>query len=118
MSLEFAAGDDLVFQVESGFGLMRVLGFEGESGERVWHVLVYEDFYPDVESAEAALASGRELPERVPHVALTEHAFTKTPAARLGNRPVAGHELEARRRWEQSGRTVHDRSVLLMLGMR
>ncbi|HWS53953.1 MAG TPA: hypothetical protein VN228_07500 [Pyrinomonadaceae bacterium] len=118
MSLEFAAGDDLVFQVESGFGLMRVLGAEGEAGDRVWHVLVYEDFYPDVEAAEAALAAGRELPARIPHVALTEHAFGKTPAARLGNRPVAEHELAARLGWEQSGRPVHDRSVLLMLGMR
>ncbi|HEV3469175.1 MAG TPA: hypothetical protein VG148_07630 [Pyrinomonadaceae bacterium] len=118
MSLEFAAGDDLVFQVESGFGLIRVLGVEGGAGGRVWHVLVYEEFYPDVEAAEAALGSGRELPARVPHVALTEHAFAKTPAARLGNRPVAAHELEPLRAWEQSGRPVHDRSVLLMLGMR
>lgn len=118
MSLEFAAGDDLVFQVESGFGLMRVLGAEGEAGGRVWHVLVYEDFYPDVEAAEAALAAGRELPARIPHVALTEHAFAKTPAARLGHRPVAERELEAQRRWQESGGHVHDRSVLLMLGMR
>ncbi|MDQ3805204.1 MAG: hypothetical protein M3416_15420 [Acidobacteriota bacterium] len=118
MSLEFAAGDDLVFQVESGFGLMRVIGVEVEAGGRVWHVLVYEDFYPDVEAAEGALASGRELPTRLPHVALTEHAFAKTPAARLGHRPVTAHELEARTRWERADREVHDRSVLLMLGMR
>lgn len=118
MSLGFAAGDDLVFQVESGFGLLRVLASEGEAGARTWHVLVYEDFYPDVEAAEAALASGREMPARIAHVALTEHAFAKTPAARLGNRPVGGRELEALARWEESGRPVQDRSVLLMLGMR
>lgn len=118
MGLEFAAGDDLVFQVESGFGLVRVLAVEGEGGARTWHVLVYEDFYPDVEAAEAALAAGRELPARIPHVALTEHAFAKTPAARLGNRPVGEEEMEPLARWQQSGRPVHDRSVLLMLGMR
>lgn len=118
MSLGFAAGDDLVFQVESGFGLVRVLGVEGEGEGRVWHVLVYEDFYPDVESAEAALASGRELRARLPHAALTEHAFAKTPAARLGNRPVDAGELRPLAGWQQSGRPVHDRSVLLMLGMR
>jgi len=118
MALEFAAGDDLVFQVESGFGLVRVLAAEGVGEARVWHVLVYEDFYPDVESAEAALASGRELAARIPHVALTEHAFAKTPAARLGNRPVAAHELSALGRWAEADRPVHDRSVLLMLGMR
>jgi hypothetical protein len=118
MALDFAPGDDLVFQVESGFGLMRVLAFEGEGRERVWHILVCYDFYPDVESAEAALATGRTLAAREPHIALTEHAFEKTPAARLMNHPVRDDELEALRRWRQEGGTVHDRSVLLLIGMR
>ena len=118
MGLEFAAGDDLVFQVESGFGLVRVLAVEGAANARTWHILVYEDFYPDVESAEAALALDSKLSARIPHVALTEHAFAKTPAARLGHRPVRERELEPLDRWEQAGRPVHDRSVLLMLGMR
>ncbi|HYY93196.1 MAG TPA: hypothetical protein VE713_01665 [Pyrinomonadaceae bacterium] len=118
MALTFAPGDDLVFQVESGFGLMRVLAFEGEGPGAVWHILVYQSFYPDVESAEAALAGGRSLEVREPHLALTEHAFEKTPAARLGNRPVAEDELAALRRWRQTGGEVQDRSVLLMLGMR
>jgi hypothetical protein len=118
MALSYAPGDDLVFQMESGFGLLRVLGSEGEGQGAAWHVLVYHEFYPDVESAEAALASGRELEVRRDHLALTEHAFEKTPAARLGNRPVAERELEAIRRWEQSGGVVQDRSVLLLLGMR
>jgi hypothetical protein len=118
MALVYEPGDDLIFQVESGFGLMRVLAGEGEGRERVWHILVYSDFYPDVESAEAALASGRELDAREPHIALTEHAFEKTPAARLGNRPVADRELEAVRRWRQQSGEAQDRSVLLMLGMR
>ena len=118
MALTFTPGDDLVFQVESGFGLMRVLASEGEAGAAVWHVLVYHDFYPDVESAEAALASGRALDVREPHLALTEHAFEKTPAARINNRPVGDEELEAVRRWRDAGGIVQDRSVLLMLGMR
>lgn len=118
MALTFAPGDDLVFQIESGFGLIRVLAREGEGHEAVWHILVYQDFYPDVESAEAALAGGRELEVRMPHLALTEHAFEKTPAARLGNRPVNEDEFAALSRWQQSGGEVHDRSVLLMLGMR
>ena len=118
MALSFAAGDDLVFQMESGFGLVRVLACEGEGAGAVWHVLVYFDFYPDVEAAEAALASGRALAVREPHLALTEHAFEKTPAARLANRPVAGEELAALDRWRREGGEVHDRSLLLMLGMR
>jgi len=118
MSLGFAAGDDLVFQVESGFGLMRVLAAEGAGDEAVWHVLVYEDFYPDVEAAEAALAGGGGLAVRNAHIAFTEHAFAKTPAARLGNRPVAEEELKALGAWRGSGGAVHDRSLLQMLGMR
>ena len=118
MALTYAAGDDLVFQMESGFGLIRVLGSEGEGRDAVWHVRVYFDFYPDVESAEAALSSAGALAVREPHLALTEHAFEKTPAARLSNRPVAEEELEALERWRREGGRVHDRSLLLMLGMR
>ncbi|HEX7316614.1 MAG TPA: hypothetical protein VF297_22120 [Pyrinomonadaceae bacterium] len=118
MALIFAPGDDLVFQMESAFGLLRVLGAEGEGRDAVWHVLVYDEFYADVESAEAALAADRPLAVREPHLALTEHAFEKTPAARLANRPVRDEELEPVRRWRQTGGPVHDRSILLMLGMR
>ena len=118
MALSYVAGDDLVFQMESGFGLVRVLASEGEGRDAVWHILVYYDFYPDVEAAEAALSSGRALDVREPHLALTTHAFEKTPAARLGNRPVAEEELEALRRWRAEGGRVHERSLLLMLGMR
>ena len=118
MALSFAPGDDLVFQVESGFGLLRVLAVEEHGGEAVWHLLVYEDFYPDVEAAEAALTRGENLSVRNPHLALTGHAFEKTPAARLGNRPVTVDELEAYHGWAQRGGEVFDRSVMLMLGLR
>ncbi|HVF51672.1 MAG TPA: hypothetical protein VNA19_16425 [Pyrinomonadaceae bacterium] len=122
MALEFVAGDDLVFQLESGFGLMRVLAIEPHNADgaarSVWHILVYEDFYVDVESAEAALAAGAELAVRKPHLALTEHAFEKTPAARLGHRPVGERELAAYLAWKERGGEVFDRSVLLMLGLR
>jgi hypothetical protein len=118
MSLGFEAGDDLVFQVESGFGLMRVLAFEGAGGGAVWHVLVYEDFFPDVETAEAALAGGAALGVRNAHIAFTEHAFAKTPAARLGNRPVTAAELTPVEDWRAAGGVAHDRSLLQMIGMR
>jgi hypothetical protein len=118
MALSYVPGDDLVFQMESGFGLLRVLGSEGEGHETVWHLLVYHEFYPDVESAEAALKSGHALDVREPHLALTEHAFEKTPAARLTNRPITDEELEPLQRWRHASGPVHDRSLLLMLGMR
>jgi hypothetical protein len=65
MSLQFEPGDDLVFQLESGFGLLRVLA-----------------------------------------------------VARLGNRPVRDEELAAYRDWQRRGGRVHERSALLLLGLR
>jgi hypothetical protein len=118
MSLRYEAGDDLLFQLESGFGLMRVLGREGEGPGLVWHVLVYEDFYPDVEQAESALAGADSLAVAHAHLALTDRALERTPAARLGSRPVAENETEAIGAWRARGGQVFDRSVLQMLGVR
>jgi hypothetical protein len=114
---EFEPGDDLIFQLESGFGLLRVLAVEGEGAATVWHLLAYDDFFPSVEAAESALAS-RPLPVRRAHMALTNRAFERTPAARLGNRPVGEEELAAYRAWLNSDRDVSDRSALIMLGIR
>ena len=114
----FIAGDDLIFQLESGFGLLRVLAVEGEGAETVWHLLAYDEFFPDVESAELALGGPTALPIRKAHMALTNRAFERTPAARLGNRPVTNDELAAYKDWLNSDRTVSDRSALLMLGIR
>lgn len=115
---EFQPGDDLIFQLESGFGLLRVLAVEGEGAGTVWHLLAYDDFFPDVESAEATLAGTVPLPVRKAHMALTNRAFERTPAARLGNRPVREDELVEYRQWLDSDRDVSDRSALLMLGIR
>lgn len=115
---EFQAGDDLIFQLESGFGLLRVLAVEGDGADAVWHLLAYEDFYPNVEAAESALAGSQTLAVRKAHMALTNRAFERTPAARLGNRPVRNDELIEYRKWLESDRLVSDRSALLMLGIR
>ena len=115
---QFQPGDDLIFQLESGFGLLRVLAVEGEGATTVWHLLAYDDFFPNVEAAEAALASPTPLPVRKAHMALTNRAFERTPAARLGNRPVTDDELTAYRQWLDGDREVSDRSALLMLGIR
>jgi len=121
MSQSFEPGDDLVFQLESGYGLLRVLAVEGEGegDERVWHLLAYDEFFPDVESAEKALREPSKLQVRKPHMALTTRAFERTPAARLGNRPATETELAAYWEWLQSPeRRVSDRPALLMLGLR
>lgn len=119
MSHPFNAGDDLVFQLESALGLLRILAIEGEGADTVWHLLAYDEFFPDVESAEKALAGAGPLPVRKTHMALTDRAFERTPAARLGNRPVTAEELAGYREWAKSDdRKVSDRSALLLLGIR
>ncbi len=119
MSHQFAPGDDLVFQLESALGLLRILAIEGEGVDTVWHLLAYDDFFPDVETAEMALARTESLPVRKAHMALTDRAFERTPAARLGNRPVTEDELAGYREWLASDdRKVSDRSALLQLGIR
>ena len=118
MTQTFAPGDDLIFQLESGFGLLRVIAVDQRDSGTVWHLLAYEEFFPDIESAEQALAGSTPLHVRNPHMALTERAFERTPAARLGNRPVTDVERAAYLQWEESGGEVSDRSALLMLGIR
>ncbi|MDT7604887.1 MAG: hypothetical protein QOF61_2884 [Acidobacteriota bacterium] len=118
MTLQFAPGDDLIFQLESGYGLLRVLAVdEGEAGA-VWHLAAYEDLFPDVESAEAALLDPARLSLRAAHLALTDRALEKTPAARLSNRPVSVDELTAYRDWQTRGEEPSQRSALLLLGLR
>jgi hypothetical protein len=119
MAHQFAPGDDLIFQLESGLGLLRVLAIEGEGTETVWHLLAYEEFFPSFEAAEAAIAAPASLSIRNAHMAMTNRAFERTPAARLGNRPIKEEELAGYREWQRSEtRKVSDRSALLLLGIR
>lgn len=118
MTQTFAPGDDLIFQLESGFGLLRVIAKDQRDSETIWHLLAYEEFFPDVESAEQALAEPSSLHIRNAHMALTERAFERTPAARLGNRPVSDAERIAYLHWKDNSGEVSDRSALLMLGIR
>ena len=129
MTQTFAPGDDLIFQLESGFGLLRVIAIDPPTdppidpiaqrdSATVWHLLAYEELFPDIESAERALAEPSALHVRNPHMALTDRAFERTPAARLGNRPVTDVERVAYLQWTERGGEVSDRSALLMLGIR
>ena len=118
MAQTFAAGDDLIFQLESGFGLLRVIAIDEREADTTWHLMAYEELFPDVESAEKALADPASLHIRKDHMALTARAFERTPAARLGNRPVTDSERAAHQQWIESTGKVSDRSPLLMLGLR
>lgn len=118
MDQTFNPGDDLIFQLESGFGLLRVLAVEQKGPDRIWHLMAYEELFPDVEAAERALTQPENLHVRTAHMALTDRAFERTPAARLGNRPIMGEELTAYQCWGDDAGDVSDRSALLMLGLR
>ena len=118
MAQSFAPGDGLVFQLESGFGLLRVIAVEQRSEEPIWHLMAYEELFPDVESAEQALWHPDSLHVRKAHMALTDRAFERTPAARLGNRPLRDDEMFGYQDWVESRGEVSDRSALLMLGLR
>jgi hypothetical protein len=118
MELPFAPGDDLIFQLESGFGLLRVIAIDQDESKPTWHLMAYEELFPDIESAEQALNSPSALHVRMPHMALTDRAFERTPAARLGNRPVTEDERRQYDNWIKTGGKVSDRSALLMLGLR
>jgi hypothetical protein len=118
MSQPFSPGDDLLFQLESGFGLLRVIATEEREGKTVWHLMAYEELFPDIESAELSLANPESLHVRTAHMALTDRAFERTPAARLGNRPVTNQEQAEYDKWLKTGGSVSDRSALLMLGLR
>ncbi len=119
MAQLFDPGDFLIFQLESGYGLLRILAVDGIEPQRVWHVSVYEELFPDVEAAEKAMAQPDSLHLRKNHLALTERAFERTPAARLGNAPITEAQLSTYRQWQADPeRHVFDRSLLLLLGMR
>lgn len=118
MEPPFAPGDDLIFQLESGFGLLRVIAIDRSEDKIVWHLTAYEELFPDVESAEAALNHPETLHLRMPHMALTDRAFTRTPVARLGNRAVSEDESARYESWARQNGKVSDRSALLMLGLR
>jgi len=118
MGHQFSSGDNLIFQLESGFGLLRVIAVEETDSGTVWHLMAYEELFPSVEAAENALSGPEALHIRKAHMALTNRAFERTPAASLGNRPVTQEERAGYQQWIEDGGRVSDRSALLMLGLR
>ncbi len=119
MSQNFQPGDFLVFQLESGFGLLRILAIEEKDSDPVWHFAAYNEFYPDVDTAEAAIDSAQSLSINLPHAALTNRAFLSTQCARLKNIPLSDEELKPYQDWLQNGsREISDRSIRLILGLR
>lgn len=119
MSQNFQPGDFLVFQLEAGFALLRLLEVEGDGGDKVWHVAAYTDFFADVDTAEAASADPSKLNVSEGHIALTTRAFESTQVSRIANVPLTAAEIAPLSEWKSdAAREVSDRSVRLMLGLR
>lgn len=118
MSQQFQAGDFLIFQIESGFGLLRVLDTtKTENDESIWHLSAYGELFPDIEFAEMAIENG--LIVSIPHVALTNRAFLSTQVSKLENKPLDINELHHYEEWKSDPkREISDRSIRLMLGLR
>jgi hypothetical protein len=110
-------GDFLAFQLESGFALMRLLAVDEPGG--VWHVAVYGDFFPDIETAEVAAGDPASLSVNSSHLALTTRAFESTQTASIANGELTNDELQPLKDWHADPeRVVSDRSVRLLLGIR
>lgn len=119
MSQNFQAGDFLIFQIESGYGLLRILAIDETETGTVWHLAAYNEMFLDVEMADAALKTYQTLTKSYQHLALTTRAFESTQVARMKNEPLTEEELENVARWRVNEQTeVSDMSVRLLLGLR
>lgn len=119
MLQSFDPGDFLVFQLESGYGLLRVLSVDEAEGKITWHLAAYRDLFMDVEAAENAIDSPQHLTVEIKHLALTDRAFESTQVAKLVNVPLNQSELEPLRDWNNNPHAeVSDRSIRLLLGLR
>ena len=119
MAKRFKAGDILIFQLESGFGLLKILQIDEPEGETVWHLAAYEDLFLDPESADLALESVENLRVGTKHLALTNRAFESTQTSRMTNFPISEQELAQIAAWRaQPNKQISDASVRLLLGLR
>lgn len=115
----FESGDILVFQLESGYGLMKVLAKEGPDDDPVWHLRVYEDLFLETDAAEKAAVRLDSLSVSIEHAALTNRAFESTPVAPLLNQPSNEEELSLISDWQAGAeKRVFDRSIRLLMGLR
>lgn len=119
MSQTFQPGDYLVFQLEAGFALLRILSVDESNDDLVWHLSAYDDFFLDVESAENAINGDNHPKPSLSHVALTNRAFESTQVAKIMNKPLTEDEIQPMIDWKSDpNREISDRSVRLMLGLR
>jgi hypothetical protein len=119
MSRDFKPGDFLIFQIESGYGLLRILGIDaGSEDKQAWHLAAYAEMFPDIESADLALESPGSLTITLPHAALTPRAFDATQVSRMKSGELTDADLAPLADWRRKGGAVSDLSIRLILGLR
>ena len=119
MSQNFQPGDYLIYQIESAYGLLRILAIEKIENDTIWHLAAYDEMFLEIDSADAALENPSDLTFSKPHLALTNRAFEATQVARMKNEPLTENELNAFNDWKRNPNSeVSDRSVRLLLGLR
>lgn len=119
MSQDFQPGDYLIFQIESGYGLLRLLAIDGDGEDTIWHLAAFNELFLDVETADLALENPASLSVSSPHIALTNRAYESTQVARMKNEPLRDKDLELYHEWKKDPeRQTSDRSIRLMLGLR
>jgi hypothetical protein len=119
MARDFKVGDVLIYQLESGYGLLKILAIDENPDETVWHIAAFEDFFLDAETADLALQTPDAMGFGVPHVALTNRAFESTQTSKMTNFPISPEEQNIVQAWrDDANHQIHDRSIRLMLGYR
>ena len=93
MSQNFQAGDFLIFQIESAYGLLRLLAIDETDQGTVWHLAAYNEMFLDIETADAAIENDSSLTISYPHLALTNRAFESTQVTRGVFRNTRRHEV-------------------------
>lgn len=119
MSQDFQAGDFLIFQIESAYGLLRILAIEETENGTVWHLAAYNEMFLDIDTADAALVNSSSLTISRSHLAVTNRAFESTQVARMKNESLTENELKSYQNWKENPDSkVSDTSVRLLLGLR
>jgi len=119
VSQDFQAGDFLIFQIESAYGLLRILAIDETAEGTIWHLAAYNEMFQDIDAADEILNNPENLSVNIPHLALTNRAFESTQVARMKNEQLTEQELKPYTEWKKGEiRNVSDRSIRLMLGLR
>jgi len=118
MSQNFNPGDYLIFQLESGYGLLKLIGRTGPTEEPIWHLKAFQELFLDIESADLALAKPETLTVSLHHAALTNRAFLATQVSIMIKGYVETTEESAVNAWQVAGSVPTDSPIRMLLGLR